>query len=172
MPNIPYTPPYAATGPWSNGVAPGISAAALNEIEGWIQQVDNSPAVTINGSTSGTASLYQPLTGIAKIVIVTLTNFRNGNAGDQVLTIPVPFTNWSVGFSFGSGPFHLNKAGSAATISQLSSLPSSSGGQGGVVTGTAGGNNNNVFGTPSIDAVGLYGSQSVAYTGFIALFGQ
>lgn len=53
--------------------------------------VDAPPVVSVNGSVSGTVSLYEYLTGPApKRAFVTWNNYKSGAA--QTLILPVPFT--------------------------------------------------------------------------------
>ena len=170
MPNIPYTPPYAATGPWTNNAAPGISGAALNEIEGWIQQVDNSPAVTINGSTSGTASLYMPFTGFFKCVFVQLSNFRNGGGSAQTITLPVAFTNSFFGFTGQCTSFSLVKSGSTQTVQQITIL--SVGNDNSVSPQTVIKQNWLFQGGPGFDTISFTASYPAPGSGFILIFGN
>src|SRR5690348_6965240 len=94
---------YTPAGPWNNNNPPGISAGVLTAMETFMSGVQwdtnaswdgsgnltlnsiiaalskiNAVATTISGSTSGTASLYQPLQGTIKLVFVSLNGFRNG----------------------------------------------------------------------------------------------
>lgn len=96
----PYTPPYTPTGPFNTGGAPGINAPFLTELEGWVANFDAPTPVILNGATSGTATLYQNMTGTVKLVIVVCSSFRNGGGSNQNLAIPVPFTQ---GFQVQSG---------------------------------------------------------------------
>src|SRR5260221_12738078 len=72
-------PAYVPTGPWTNGGAPGISAAFLGTLESWIQQAEGATgSSTINGSTAGTATVYYPFQRPFKLLIVQLVGFCNG----------------------------------------------------------------------------------------------
>ncbi len=113
---------YTPTGPFSNGLAPGLSSTFFNNIEAWIAIVDNSPGTVLNGSTAGTATLYQPFQGVFKLVIVKEIGFRNGGGSTQTLAIPTPFTATVLCFTGGTGPFQLLGGGSARTMQQITGL--------------------------------------------------
>src|SRR5258706_5611183 len=93
---------YTPTGPFSNGIAPGLSSTFFNNIEAWIAIVDNSPGTVLNGSTAGTATLYQPFQGVFKLVIVKEIGFRNGGGSTPTLAIPKPFTATALWFQCGA----------------------------------------------------------------------
>src|SRR5260221_2817986 len=119
-------PAYVPTGPWTNGRASGISAALLETLESWIQQAEGATGSSaINGSTSGTATLYQVFQGVFKIVLVQTVNFRNGGGSAQTLAIPTPFTSLVVlGKNSNINPFQVLKSGTAQTVNQLITLNS------------------------------------------------
>lgn len=76
---------------WINGVT-AANAAHLNNIENWISSVDQPSPVSVSGSVSGTATLYQPLTGIIKLVVLVISNYQNGAV--QSLNLPFAFTQF------------------------------------------------------------------------------
>jgi hypothetical protein len=105
--------PYTRYGPFTNGGPPGISAAFLNGLESFLltintaatdSQISSDGAGTlmikaiqatgqtasVNGTISGTATVYQLSTGPFKVSLVSLVNFNNGSAVD--LIFPVPYT--------------------------------------------------------------------------------
>lgn len=91
---------YTVTGPFTNGAAPGISGAFLNNIENWIETVDNTTAVTVNGQSGGTMTLYQFLQGA--VIKAALLNFNSyANSGVQNVNFPTAFTNGLLFFIFG-----------------------------------------------------------------------
>lgn len=73
----------------SNGS--GILTALGAIINGAI--APNPSSTVLNGSTSGTATLWQPLTGTAKLIILIESSFRNGGGSAQTITIPTPFVS-------------------------------------------------------------------------------
>lgn len=113
---------YTPTGPWTNGGAPGISAAFLGNIENWITQVDNTTSVSVSGSVSGTATLYQFLQGVVKGAIVVLSNYKS--SGSQTLALPVAFSTTSYWWTtdFQSGKIEALLSGSAQTFSVITAL--------------------------------------------------
>lgn len=84
---------YIQTGPFTDGSAPGISANFLNNVETWIEAIDNSSPHQLIGATSGTVTLYQVMSGnIFKKVAIVLNNFWNNGGSTQTIAIPTPFT--------------------------------------------------------------------------------
>lgn len=134
----PYTSPFAPYGnPFNSGGAPGLSAPLFDQLEGFLYQIDQPNATVLNGATSGTATLYQPFTGIYKLVLVNINNFRNGGGSNQQIAIPTPFTS-VVMFESGDVPgMSLLRSGSAQNIAVITGL-ASGGGSTSVVT-TVGG---------------------------------
>lgn len=78
-----------------------------------------SGVITLNGSTSGTAVLIMPFRGTFKLLCVQMTNFRNGSAPAQTISLPVNFTTAVHGWNSGCGLFQLLKGGLAQTVQQL-----------------------------------------------------
>jgi hypothetical protein len=164
--------PYVPSGPFVNGGAPGINMGFLNNLEAWIKQMDaNGTGITINGSTSGSATLYQPLQGSVKLAVVTLGNFRNGAAGDQNLALPTAFTAHMLGLTSDSGPFDLKSGGTNQTVWTHTALPGSAGATGSNASGTELNGISIFHCDTAFDAIGLWGSQSSGHTGMIVLFG-
>lgn len=113
---------YTNAGPFNPGTSPGISAAFLNAVEtmlhaGWFDSAitsngsgietalgfiangaiqPNPTAVTQNGQTSGTASLYQIFTGTIKMAVGVLSNYQNTAA--QEMLLPTAFTTTAMFF--------------------------------------------------------------------------
>jgi len=165
-------PSYVATGPFNNGGAPAIAAAFLNNLETWIAQAEATTGVsTISGSTSGTATLYQPFQGAFKLVIVQLVNFRNGSAPAQTIALPVPFTislhGWNSGIG-GAVP-QVMKAGVAQTVQEF--LSASGGAAGGVSPQTTLLSNWLWHCDTFIDAISFPGSQAATTNGQLIMIG-
>src|SRR5438270_1170896 len=76
--------------PWTDNAPPDISASFLTALESWILGVDQPTPVTVTGSVSGSASLYQYLTGTVKVLVINWNNYKSAAA--QTLTLLVPFT--------------------------------------------------------------------------------
>ena len=120
---------YTQVGPFTNGAAPGISASFLNGLETWILSVDQPSPTTVNGQTSGTATLYQYLTGTVKRCIVDLQNYKN--TANQTIAIPTAFVRhaavWVMETQGGAVAFL--SGGSAVSIKVISSVGAGGGGQ-------------------------------------------
>ena len=182
-----------ASGNWVNGVTP-LSAPNMNAIRNFLIATGamwdsnaswdgngvqtllgakiNAPGTNFPSGASGSATLNQFFLGTFKLVTVTTNGWLKSSAGDSVVAIPTPFTTWVLGIAFGSGPFHLNKSGAAVAVNTFTfAAVGSAGTASTVVNGTAGANNNNIFDAGSVDAVGLYGSQSLTVTGAIFMIG-
>lgn len=57
------------------------------------QKLNSSPnVVTVNGTTNGTAQLYQILWGTFKLVVLFFNNYQNNSSTEQTISIPQPFT--------------------------------------------------------------------------------
>src|SRR6266571_998069 len=99
---------YTQFGPFTNGTSPPINASFLNGVESFLLLVNalatdssitsdsagaatmiklaiNSGSTVLNGSTAGTATLYQPLNGTLKLVVVYENGFRNGGGSAQTI---------------------------------------------------------------------------------------
>src|SRR5580765_143575 len=61
---------------------------------GLIAQVINSnpPAVTVNGTTNGTAQLYEVFQGTFKLCILAMNGYQNNSGTEQTISLPTPFT--------------------------------------------------------------------------------
>lgn len=86
-------PGYGRVGPFAQGGPPGINKTFLDGIEDFL--VSLTPVVvTVNGQTSGTATLYQYNTFTTKETIINLSNYRNSSA--QTLALPTAYTSKAV----------------------------------------------------------------------------
>jgi hypothetical protein len=160
--------PYVPTGIFTNGGAPGISSSFLNGLESWIKQVDSNASilVTVNGTTSGSANLYQILQGTVKAFLLQFVGYRNASATEQRLTLPTPFTTRCL---FIAG--HVTNAsvwnGGSQVAGQLADVDglSASGGTSGGYTAF----HPMDFGeiTSAFDQLGLGISQASTFTGLI-----
>src|SRR5437899_5709471 len=124
---------YTKTGPFTNGAAPGISAAFLNAMEtfqfaGWFDSLitsdgsgglaavkqtltgptnNNMAGVSVNGQTSGSATMYQYMQGSAsKKTIINLANYRI--TANQTLALPTAYTGRSALWVFESNGGHFS----------------------------------------------------------------
>ena len=132
----------------------------------------NPTPTTVSGSTSGTASLYQPMNGILKLVIVLYSNFKNGSAGDIDIAIPIQFNQHIIGLSGDTGQFSLKSAGNARTVWTHTGLPSSGGNSGTTVSTTTLHSLNIFHVDQSVDTVTMLGSQSGTANGMLILIGR
>lgn len=149
------------------------AAGQIAEVLGQFQVDDrvflNVPSyVTLTGSTSGTATFYMPLQGTFKLLIVSFSNFRNGSAGNQNVSIPTFFTSFAKVFSGGQPALQLLSGGSAQTISLITTWASG----GGTTTPVSTLNSASIGETNSgFDTLSLVGSQASSHTGALILFG-
>src|ERR1700738_1905950 len=118
---------------WVNGVDVA-NAFNLQRYDNWIEQTEGQSPTTLNGSTSGTAKLYQVFQGAFKVCLVRASNFRNGGGSAQTIVLPTAFTDVSWAYTFDMPEYILKNGGSSimSNIYYLNSI-----GPGGF--GTAGG---------------------------------
>ena len=126
-------------------------------------------AVVLNGSTSGTATLYQCLQGTVKQVIVQLNNFRNGGGSAQNITLPVAFTGGFFGLTGQCTNFSLVKSGSTQTVQQITSFVAGS--DNGVSGQTVVKQNWLFQGGPGFDTISFTASYPAAGSGLILILG-
>ena len=165
-------PGYTQVGPFSNGIAPGLSAAFFNGLESWIQQTEGATgASTVSGSTSGTATLYQLLQGPAKYVLIVLSGSYNSTL--KTIALPVAFTtragvraynnNGPMRFLTAGSPQGMflvngfNANGTATNTASVTSLPANMGGGSGSINGA--------FDTVEFSATGLVGPAVIILEG-------
>lgn len=100
-----------------------IFATDINQI---VNEVNNmagdTGSVVLNGSTTGTATLYQCFQYTFKMAVVVLANFRNGSAPAQTLALPVAFTKSVFGWSGGVGTHQVLLSSVAQSVGQLITL--------------------------------------------------
>lgn len=191
-----YTFTDGAGSSFTNGGAPGINAAVMNGIRdlllhAWFDSAitsnssgvqtslgqivngaiqPNPTSTVLNGSTSGTATLYQPFTGTFKLIAVYLNNFRNGNAGVQNLTIPTGIASLFIAWTSAFAQCSLKTGGSGGstlTVNVVTTLASG----GGSTTGVTTFGSNSWFHGSACDTLVFAGSQGSASTGLILLAG-
>ncbi len=109
-------PGYTQVGPFSNGIAPGLSAAFFNGLESWIQQTEgDTGASTVSGSTSGTVTLYQALQGPVKYVLILVSGSYNSTL--KTIALPVAFTARAAIRVYGNnGPMRFLAGGVAQSV--------------------------------------------------------
>ena len=167
---------YTNTGPFTNGTSPGISAAFLNNIETWIGQVDNTTAVTVSGSTSGSVSLYQPLQGVIKMVVMYFSNYKD--SGTHNLTLPVAFASGGIVITGGvgsasggtDGGFTMRIGASDQTLQVITALAAGNAGSATNETFIAG-YNIAQFQNAAIDTIHLAVASTAAHTGPVVIIG-
>jgi hypothetical protein len=122
-------PGYVRYGnPWVDSGPPDIAASFLTALENWIMGVDQPTPVTVTGSVSGSASLYQYLTGTVKVLTINWNNYKS--SGAQSLLLPVPFTqNGLVQVCESQGQtLEFLSSGTPVTISVQNTINAGSGG--------------------------------------------
>ena len=117
---------YSVTGPFTDGSAPPVDQAFLNNVETWIESIDAPSAVTLSGGSSGTATLYQWLNGTVKSVIVRFNNFKTAGSA-QNLVLPTPFTTCAQWRTSQTGTFSLTLSGTAQNLGIITALSASGG---------------------------------------------
>src|SRR6266567_3119700 len=96
---------FTPSGPFVNGGAPALAQGVFNNIETWIQQTEgDTGAVSVSGTTAGTATLYQFFQGNLKGFFLFFNGYRNSTATEQYLTLPVAFTTYAGFIAFGGIP--------------------------------------------------------------------
>lgn len=191
--------PYTPAGPFTPGGAPGISAAALNGFDnalaglnsaasdGSISSVagvltalglianggiqGNPTPVVVNGTTNGTATLYQVLTGTVKVCFLSFSNYQNSTATQQTISFPSPFAGSAFIFTGGTPVLEPFRSGSLLGNSTrvLSSI--AVGGGVSIVQNFIANWSIGYF-TANPDAIGLGVSQSATFGGFALIIGN
>lgn len=131
--------------------------------------VDIEPgSITINGSTSGTAQLWQLWRGNFKYIICFLNNFRNGGGSTQTITFPVAFLFAGYCRTTSFPAAQLLSGGVAQTVNVITALAVG----GGTPTGAT------VFGGYSffdfqhaMDTLSFNSGQATPHTGFLIIEG-
>lgn len=76
-------------------------------------------AIQVVGTTSGTATLFQFLTGTnVKAMMIQFNNYRNASVTSQNIALPVAFTTWALFFA-GNGPFITPRSGGANLVNMV-----------------------------------------------------
>lgn len=184
---------YTATGPFTNSNPPGISAAFLNAVEtflstGWFDSnftndgstnltansyiapffKANPSGTVLNGSTAGTATLYQPERGTWKEIFIVLSGFRNTGGTVQTIALPVAFTTFVRVETGALFSIQLLVGGSAQTINVVTALAGGGGSTNGQTTISA-----NSFGNclAAVDTIGFTSGGSGPISSIIYLRG-
>lgn len=131
-------------------------------------------SVSVNG-TAGTATLWETEIGNFKRVIIFINNYQNGNATEQVLNLPTPFTRGAIirtgniGSSAANAGVNLFASGTALTLNVMNGI---------VDTGSPINAQSHVYdfcfgeATVGFDAVHFQASGTAGHTGFIFIEGQ
>lgn len=125
---------YIMSGPFNSGAPPGLDSPFFNNVESWIQQVEGDiGSVPVNGTTAGTATMYQFLQGTVKAFFMFFNSYRNSTATEQQIALPVAFTTWALWWAGATPAVHIYNSGSQvnSAIFQVTSEPSA-GGAGGI----------------------------------------
>lgn len=149
----------------------GNTTINFDGANGAINMATNS--TVLNGGTSGTATLYQDLTGNIKRVIIYLSSFRPGVSA-QNIAIPTPFTTSvsvrtaQTGASSSTSGISLLKSGVAQNVSAVTTLSLTAAA---FTTGTV--FNQGIIGycESGVDTVQFQGGTTASHTGMIILEG-
>jgi hypothetical protein len=182
---------YTQFGPFANGQSPPINSSFLNGLESFLSLINalaidanisadgngaatlielaiNSGSTVLNGATAGTATLYQPLNGVLKLVMCYLSGFRNGGGSAQTIAIPTPFVTsfrWWVG---DINPLTFVGSSSNRTSDIVTALASG----GGTVTSQTTVNKYSHGGVnAAVDTISFNASEASAHTGLILMIG-
>ena len=168
--------PYVPTGPWTNGAAPGISAAFLGNLEAYIAwaEGDASSQVTVTGTTAGSATCYQFLQGGLKGLFLYFAGYRNSTATEQLLALPVGFTTYAGWIAFGPIPqthIYVGSTQQNGKIEVVTGFPVPPGA--GAVTGSQSQMSGFQFGdlNSAFDHIGLGVSMGQAQSGGLLMIG-
>lgn len=188
---------YPNHGPFNDAAPPGIDETLMNDINAALLAlnnavsdsnitsngsglmtllglVNNAPPVTVNGTTAGSAQLYQFLRGSVKGILVHFTGYRNSTTTEQTLALPQPFTTYGL-FLAGGGnpPIHIYLSGSVVSsrFDVVNGFPTAIGNPGAsninsVINGLQFGDVQNAF-----DAIGLGISQTQTFTAGVLIIG-
>lgn len=133
----------------------------------------NPAAVTVNGTTAGTATLYQFLQGAIKAFYLYYNGYRNSTTTEQKLALPVPFTSRSAFFAQGGIPvthIYLSGVQVMTSCNVIVLLPSGSGaGNISVQSAMNGFSSGELVG--AYDSIGLGVSQSMTFTAGLFVIG-
>lgn len=182
---------YTEYGPFTNGASPPINASFLNGVESFLLLINalaidshitsdgngagtmlklaiNSGSTVLNGSTAGTATLYQFLNGTLKLVVVYENGFRNGGGAAQTIAIPTPFTTSFKWWTGDSNPLTFVGSSSSRTANIITALAAG----GGTITSQTTVNSHS-FGAvnAAVDTVSFNSGEASAHTGTILMVG-
>lgn len=132
--------------------------------------VDLEPGSTIiNGSTSGTAQLWQIFRGNFKYVLCLLNNFRNGGGSTQTITFPVAFATKAYCRTSDFPAAQLLKAGVAQSVNVITGLAVG----GGSITAATVFGAYSFFDAPAlIDTLSFNSGQVTPHTGLLIIEGS
>ena len=146
-----------------------ILAADINQCVNLLNQIDgDTGAVSLSGSTNGTAILYEQLQATVKRVIIVCNAFRNGGAGVQTIALPTGFTVAASISNMGGPTFTLVKVGVTQNCFIITALVA--GGGTGVSQANVNANSIGVIQT-GFDTISFNGSAAGNATGIIILEG-
>jgi hypothetical protein len=182
---------YTQYGPFTNGTSPPINASFLNGVESYLLLLNalavdssitsdgsgaatmiklaiNSGSTVLNGATAGTATLYQPLNGTLKLVLIYENGFRNGSGAAQTLSLPTAFTTSLRFWTSDSNPLTFVGSSTNRTANIVTAIAAG----GGTVTSQTTVNGYSMGGVNAgVDTVSFNASESSTHTGLIVLLG-
>lgn len=183
--------PYSQYGPFDNGGSPPVNENFLNGLESFLLLINalatdshitsdgngaatllklaiNSSSAVLNGSTAGTATLYQPLNGTLKLVLCYLNGFRNGGGSAQTLAIPTPFVTSFRWWTGDINPLTFVGSSSSRTANIITALAAG----GGTITSQTTVNGHSFGGVnAAVDTISFNSGEASAHTGLILMVG-
>lgn len=186
---------YTPSGPFTPGGAPGISSSFLNNVEAFLASVNsaatdgnisaaggfltmlglnvNPAAVVVNGTTGGTATLYQVLSGSVKLAFLAFSNYQNNTSTQQTISLPTPFNGQAYIFTGASPLLEPYRSGSLLgnATRVMTTLSNATGGGQIQIQNFIPPQSFGIF-TSAPDAIGLGTSQSIAIGGIAFMIGN
>lgn len=132
------------------------------------QLVINQAGVVLNGSTSGTAILYEVLRGTIKMVVVKFNNYKNGSVPAQTIALPTAFTAAAQVMTDDISPTQFLASGVAQNVFVLTTLAGTGGAR---TTETSIGSHSQGEVATAFDTLSFAGSQPSAHSGLIIIQG-
>ncbi len=131
----------------------------------------NPTGLVDNGSTSGTATLWQLLVGNVKMVFIDQSNFRNAG-GAITRALPTAFTHGGLIVALNCADFALLKTAVAVSVNSIISFNATTGAASIVsVTTISGSSISGGGGTTGWDSVQYTGGNTIAHNGGIFIIG-
>lgn len=183
--------PYTRFGDFVNGTPPPINSTFLNAVEAELASINtlaedpnisadgngaatllklavNPGSTVLNGATAGTATLYQPLNGVLKVVLCYLAGFQNNSGAAQTIAIPTPFLTSFRWWTGDINPLTFVGSSTNRTADIVTALAAAGGSIGSQTTV-----NSHSFGNVNagVDTISFNASEANPHTGLILMVG-